>query len=620
MPENTPAIRPENATFKSLFIEAQNPIPLYYIPNYQRYYAWEVPQVKQFLEDLTYCVSIEHDERISYQHFLGQIIMRDAQEKNDDPAYKHYEIIDGQQRITTFLMLCLVILRNLRVILQNNPAFQREMETQITEINAILFKSGRQCRLTLSRNDHAFWVTIIEKYTMYYDADVMPQKITSQKRLYSSISFIDSYFEGMLSTFDDNVKKQKLLDYYNALLNRMHIITVTSEPREYMFSLFQTVNDRGRLLTNGELLKAKTLESLRLNETKQSAAEQCWNEILSDEGTTTDQYLEWCLISYTGNTANKSKSLYHQYVEFYFTESQRRQLNEPQMDSLLLKIKELKHDILSCRKLASGIWPFDDDVRPNWQKGRLTELINRMRHNKCIPIFISAIYTWRNLPSIATTQDKNARYGVFYDILDIVDRFFFVYIKVCDADENNFRSAYAKYSKELRDDTTCNAQKLIFKLRDVMRSARCSDLLGSYLDGMIYSQKKTHVQEIHLLYLIEIYYTANLDNQIIPTIDDAIDVDIGNLSVEHVYSKNLTQSRQISDMENNKHKIGNLTLLGKRQNQELDDKDYAEKVSAYSSSSFRITTSIATNREWNNSTFSERQAHLTNLAKKILIF
>lgn len=620
MPENTPSIHPANATFKTLFLETGTPTPLYYIPNYQRYYAWEEHQVKQFLEDLTYCVSIEHDERISYQHFLGQIIMRDAQEKNEDEEFKHYEIIDGQQRITTFLMLCLVIHHNLRSILQDNPAFQRELEERITEINTIIYKSGRQCRLTLSRNDHAFWETVLEKYTRFFETELVPQNITSQKRLFAAVSFIDSYLTSKILSLDDNLKKAILLDYYNALLTRMHIITVTSEPREYMFSLFQTVNDRGRLLTNGELLKAKTLESLRLNETKQSVAEQCWNDILSDEGKTTDQYLEWCLISYSGEPINTTRSLYHQYVDLYFTESQRRQLNEPQMDSLLSKIRDLRYDVQACRILVEGTWPYPDDTRANWQKGRLKGLIKRMRHNKCIPIFVSAMYTYRKLPGSATSQQKKAKYELFYNILDIVDRFFFVYIKVCDADENNFRNAYAKFSNNLRVEDSCNVQNLVSRLRSVMESARCSDLLNAYLDGLIYAQKKTHTQEIHLLYLLEIYYTTNLENALIPTIDDAIDIDLGGLSVEHIYPKGLDQGRQNPAMENKKHKIGNLTLLGKRQNQELEDKDYSEKRDAYSSSSFRITRDIAQNPEWTDITFNARQTHLCRLAHKILIF
>ena len=72
-------------------------------------------------------------------------------------------------------------------------------------------------------------------------------------------------------------------DILTALTKRMHIITVTSEPTEYMFALFQTVNDRGRLLTNGELLRAKTLEALRDNVEMQHQAEQYWDGILQDD-------------------------------------------------------------------------------------------------------------------------------------------------------------------------------------------------------------------------------------------------------------------------------------------------------------------------------------------------
>ena len=145
-------------------------------------------------------------------------------------------------------------------------------------------------------------------------------------------------------------------------------------------------NDRGRLLTNGELLRAKTLESLRNNLEMQLQAEQCWDDILQDDEKTTDQILEWCYISFTGKEVQKNPSLFHQYIENYFVEAKKRHINDEEMLSLMEKISNLKKDVIICRLLQTGTWPFMSDTRALWQKHRLHELVCRLRHTKAIPV------------------------------------------------------------------------------------------------------------------------------------------------------------------------------------------------------------------------------------------
>src|SRR5215213_2892300 len=69
----------------------------YIVPDYQREYVWTEKEVLQLLEDI--------DEQVdggnTREYFIGMVLVSQTIEKN------HYEVIDGQQRLTTFfLMLC----------------------------------------------------------------------------------------------------------------------------------------------------------------------------------------------------------------------------------------------------------------------------------------------------------------------------------------------------------------------------------------------------------------------------------------------------------------------------------------------------------------------------------
>jgi hypothetical protein len=310
-------------------------------------------------------------EEIQYQHFLGQLIMRNARERNADSGCMYFEVIDGQQRLITFTMICLVMYQIVARIRNDNASLNQSAEALINKLNDIIFQASSQNqRLLLSPKDQRYWEDIVVFYTRFQGTDIMPQKVISHQKMKSAIDFIELFLHQIIDKLDDSMKLKVIEKLFNALTLRMHIISVISEPTEYMFALFQTVNDRGRLLTNGELLKAKTLESLRFDTTMQSQAERCWDEMLSDEERTTNQFLEWCYISYTGEQVGSEPSLYHQYIKHYFIESQNRHVNTSQMTSLLSKIESLKNDIAICRLLNEGLWPFSDDSRPEWQKSR----------------------------------------------------------------------------------------------------------------------------------------------------------------------------------------------------------------------------------------------------------
>jgi hypothetical protein len=69
----------------------------YIVPDYQREYVWTEREVQQLLED----INEQIDASSSREYFIGTVLVSPTAEKN------HYEVIDGQQRLTTFfLLLC----------------------------------------------------------------------------------------------------------------------------------------------------------------------------------------------------------------------------------------------------------------------------------------------------------------------------------------------------------------------------------------------------------------------------------------------------------------------------------------------------------------------------------
>src|SRR5690349_23382970 len=67
----------------------------YIVPDYQREYVWTDKEVTQLLNDI--------NEQIgggaSREYFIGTVLVSPMTQRN------HYEVIDGQQRLTTFFLL-----------------------------------------------------------------------------------------------------------------------------------------------------------------------------------------------------------------------------------------------------------------------------------------------------------------------------------------------------------------------------------------------------------------------------------------------------------------------------------------------------------------------------------
>lgn len=73
----------------------------YCIPDYQRAYVWDTDQVRDLLDD-TISAYRENKEA---QYFLGSMVLKINEKSENNVSYTEYELLDGQQRITTVFLI-----------------------------------------------------------------------------------------------------------------------------------------------------------------------------------------------------------------------------------------------------------------------------------------------------------------------------------------------------------------------------------------------------------------------------------------------------------------------------------------------------------------------------------
>ena len=106
----------------------------YKVPRYQRDYVWNRVNWKELWNDLTFTIK-SIGQGIPWSHFLGTIVLNKSERKQKN--LEIYEVIDGQQRLTTIYVLLIVLFKNFNRI-NSDSARQRAKyiyETYLTSLN-----------------------------------------------------------------------------------------------------------------------------------------------------------------------------------------------------------------------------------------------------------------------------------------------------------------------------------------------------------------------------------------------------------------------------------------------------------------------------------------------------
>lgn len=246
------AFDPKTLTIAELF---GNQDSLYKIPRYQRPYKWENEQVEQLWDDIYNA----YDENIN-SYFLGSIIT--AKDGNS------IDIIDGQQRMTTLVILFCVLKDMFPKI---NLDSDDPNAIDIDSIENFIFYKKKHERLTLLTDP---------QHRGDFEELILRGKLNNLQKPYKyeikldekpKFKFINTaliFKEKLLLLSEEHIGK-----FINYLFNNVSIIRIDCIDKGFAIKLFQVLNDRGMDLTSSDLIKSFLLQKIEdkyKNETDQT--------------------------------------------------------------------------------------------------------------------------------------------------------------------------------------------------------------------------------------------------------------------------------------------------------------------------------------------------------------
>ena len=212
----------------------------YIVPDYQREYVWTDKEVHQLLDD----INDEIDASSTKEYFIGTVLVSPTSQKN------HYEVIDGQQRLTTFfLVLC--ALKNLFKSASQEATISGLVSTSYTD-------SDGDTRTSLKlepRYENA--LELMEKLVeLNTDPDktrtaIQAAGITSFGSLENLLNAYAIIFRYMTDNYQRNGELKK---YWGYLANNVVFIQISTDISSAL-KIFETINERGVGLNPMDLLK-----------------------------------------------------------------------------------------------------------------------------------------------------------------------------------------------------------------------------------------------------------------------------------------------------------------------------------------------------------------------------
>lgn len=221
---------------------------LLHIPDYQRGYAWEESQWEDLIQDIEL---MENGQ----EHYVGTLVLSRINGENgsktilDDEGvtYEQYDIVDGQQRLTTLSIL----LQVLQVQMKKTNSKKKKFAQGIYKQYLATKKEGQILpKISLNRDTNEFY----RKNIIIERKSPVGASILSEQRLLGAKSYFEQYFLN---------QKKELKDGYYTWLEQLYMkisskmkFTVYLVPEATDVGIiFEVMNNRGKPLTEMEKVK-----------------------------------------------------------------------------------------------------------------------------------------------------------------------------------------------------------------------------------------------------------------------------------------------------------------------------------------------------------------------------
>lgn len=515
----------------------------YCIPDYQRAYVWDTDQVRDLLDD-TISAYRENKEA---QYFLGSMVLKINEKSENNVSYTEYELLDGQQRITTVFL----ILACMRDMLTDYPQYQNSLAGFVYQAEDAILQQPERMRIIFNiRSDVRDFVNEhIKPLHGTCDSALLKDKMQA-KDVNISIRNMANAMLVAHEFLEEN--KSEIIGYLSYFLNKVLMIYVATEELQDAFQLFTVLNNRGVKLSSSDILKAENLKELSAADRTSWATR--WEEMETYFGEEFDKFL-----SHIRTILVKKKqttTLLKEFDEFVYSnqEYDRTQKKYVPRTPILRRGKDTFELLYSYYHTYQEVFDTDHSV-------------------------VTGDYEITNYLKLMETG-----FGADYWIAPVLDyyrkyrrRGFVAFLKALD------RKLSADWI------TAATPTVRMENVNAILREIEASQDFAALLQSKTFTINKSDFERVingdiygrsfakYLLLKLDLIYRGSST----PMIPQAI------ASIEHILPRNPSADSQwvkdfsAAEREEWTNKLGNLVLISRRKNTSQGNRDYVEKKEKY---------------------------------------
>lgn len=533
----------------------------YEIPKFQRDYTWDTEQWDDLWQDIKALMSDEDEE-----HYMGYLVLQTSNNKE-------FQIIDGQQRLTTMSILILSTLKCLNDLVDSNIDPESNqlrknnlLNSYIGYIDPVTLISNNKLKLNRNSND-------------YYKQHLVLLKDLPLRNTNTS----EKHMRECFNWYYDRIKKEyktgeELAGFVDNIVDKLFFTVIEVTDQLNAFKVFETLNARGVQLSSSDLLKNhlfSVVDETQPHISEIEELENIWSKIVGKLG---EQKFEDYL-RYYWNSISKSvgkKNLFKTIKSSIKTKQE--------VFGLIRNLNDTADIFLAIQNPEDDLWRDKPEIQKALRELKLFQI------RQTYSLFMSG---YRNLTSegfsklTKTCSIISLRYNIIGGLNPNAqeDVYNAVALKIESQKKflaSDFQSIYVQDSSFEND----------FSTKEFKNTTR------------------NHKIVKYLLAKIEIY-----------EYNSEIDVDSDLFTIEHILPENADEEWgefSFDEINRSRFRIGNLTLLEKKLNREAAQKSFAEKCKLFEKSQSKLTNSIPTKfSTWDEAKIATRQRMLAKHAKAV---
>jgi Protein of unknown function DUF262/Protein of unknown function (DUF1524) len=553
---------------------------LFRIPDYQRGYAWEVRQLKDFWQDLDRL----RDQR---NHYTGQVTMEkvsdgywrrweDEKWLIEGKGYKPFYVVDGQQRLTSAIIL-------IKCLLERIP-------------------DGEQLAFT-EKSDH------IKKYLLQTAGAVSRAYLFGYEKDNPSYEYLKTQIlgetsnqsQGIETTYTANLRgardffREKMKDasrddlerLFKALTQRFLFNVYELEGELDVFVVFETMNNRGKPLSRLELLKNRLIYLSTLFPVSTTGADlatlrrnvnDAWKTVYEylgrekDYALDDDKFLRAHWIMYFTYSREEEDQFASFLLDQHFT-TERTNSGSLTVGDLQDYVTSVQNSVRKWHTInfPSRANELPEDVR------RSLERLDRLGRGAFEPLIMAALQ--KRLPNAEVVA-----------LLDAAERFVFLVARLCQRRSNTGDSEFYRVASQLfrGEKTLAEVTQIIRERTDHYFSVEkaVSEMRDLFLRGDgFYSWSGLR----YFLFEYEQYLKAKAGMGTARLAwHDFIASKKDYVTVEHIYPQSATSGVSAADWATFKakpkkereillHSLGNLLALSQSRNSKFSNRAFSKK-------------------------------------------